>query len=195
MPIIASVLLKDILVARAERIPCILIDAHTAAKTNPKILATFEGCHGTIELFDPHRGDDKDDGRGRYKVRLQVPQTKQPTGRLAPGGMFSTGEIRYSGGKVVWLHPRHVLLAPMTAVEAVLTPPKGDRRTGQTQRDAELTISGRVIGYVRKFVAAGIADATNGFPEQVGSTGWNQTVHSDPVIAASMPSMLECVLA
>ena len=88
--------LTSVISGVAERIPCVLIDAHSAAKTHPKISSSFEGCRGTIEQFDPHRGDDTADGRGRYKVRLEVPGSRQSVGRLAPGGLFSSGKVSLS---------------------------------------------------------------------------------------------------
>lgn len=58
--------------------------------------------------------------------------------------MWASGEVRYSGGKVVWLAPRHVLLLPMTAVAVRMD--NGENRNG------------RIIGYVRG-TAAGDSEA------------------------------------
>lgn len=171
----------------AERISCTFIDAHIAAKNDKNILATFEGCCGTIEKFDPHRGGNEEGGRGRYKVRLELSRAKKPVGRLAPGGMFSTGEVRYSGGKVVWLHPRHVLVGPMTAVTVIPPAAEGGLRDGATAS------SGRVVGYTRCTAPDGPATITScGCTESVQSlVRQSRTIQADPTMAMSMPSMLE----
>jgi hypothetical protein len=176
----------------AERVPCVLVDAVIAAKTNPMISSSFEGCHGTIEHFDPHRGADRDGRRGQYKVRLEVSQSKQPTGRLAPGGMYSTGEVRYSGGKVVWLYPRHVVVRRMTAVTVI--PPTWDcqQQSGHNCHDRVTTRSGRVVGCVRGNFPAGIATNGDACRETAGRIELSQTDRTQPDVAAvSMPSILE----
>lgn len=188
----------------AERIPCVLIDAHIAAKSNPKICSSFEGCHGTIEHFDLHRAN-ADGGHGQYKVRLEVPQSKQPTGRLSPGGMFSTGDVRYSGGKVVWLDPRHVLVRRMTAVTVVPTSKQltfeSQLQSGPSNLDDRVAASsGRVVGYVRGCVRGNLPGGTT-----TGGDGRGESVQdriepsrkkqTQPELAAvSMSSMLEYVL-
>eukprot|EP01043_Picozoa_sp_COSAG02_P064292 COSAG02_NODE_9352_length_2246_cov_7.065207_2_plen_308_part_01 len=172
----------------AERVPCVLIDAYIAAKTNPKISSSFEGCHGTIEHFDPHRGAD-----GQYKVRLEVPRSKQPAGRLAPGGMFSTGEVRYSGGNVVWLCPRHVVVQRMTAVTVIPTTLDCQQQAGHSSlHDRVATRSGRVVGCVRGNSPVCIVTNGDACRETAGWIGLSQTGRTQPEVAAvSMPSILE----
>ena len=85
---------------------------------------------------------------------------------------------------MAWLHPRHVLLAPMTAV-AVVSAASG----GVT------TISGRVVGYARETSAAGTAGTGDTCAESVRgaalTTSQKQSIRMDPELAVSMPSILE----
>ena len=85
---------------------------------------------------------------------------------------------------MVWLHPRHVLLAPMTAV-AVVSADSG----GVT------TTSGRVVGYARDTSAAGTADTGDNSAESTrGATltiSQMQSIRRDPELAVAMPSILE----
>jgi len=118
-----------------ERVPCVATGM--AGTATPEL----DGAEGIIEDFR-EEGEGAESG---YRVRFASEGAAPIVSRLAPGGMWASGEVGLSGGRVVWLPAKNLLLPLMTAVTVNLPAPT----TKPDKHQTALSCDGRVIEHVR----------------------------------------------